>query len=203
VILILGALAAIAGPILLLGGALGLLATTMISLAPLAIPLIIPFLKILAVITAVSLAIGLLTDDFLAWQKGSGSILGLLLGDYKQFAEGVKNFFQNPLEELGFMLKGLLLTFQEFSMKAGDFLSGAFGKIFGTNENNVSMAGSAASIATSNNTVSSNNVNVKQNINVQMPEGTTEQQAKIFASQAKSEMDRQLSNTLVANERRE
>ncbi len=82
-ILVLAAVIAILPPLIVL---MGLLAKVTLAAA---LPWILVGVAILAVIAILAIFI----DDFIAWKTGQESLLGLLLGDYETFVQGVSDFF--------------------------------------------------------------------------------------------------------------
>lgn len=96
VLFIIGKLITSIGALLLITGflkiALGAMGITLGAL-------LLPFVKILAVIGAIAGAIFLVQDEIKAWRSGGRSVIGLILGDWETFRDKTKKSFNNIKED--------------------------------------------------------------------------------------------------------
>jgi len=100
-LLSLGGLAAIVGPLILVIGLLGQAIAGIIALGPIlggiGIAGMGAFLvlaaKVIAVIAAISAIIFLLVDDFMVWKEGGDSAIGSVLGNFENFKNKVVSIF--------------------------------------------------------------------------------------------------------------
>ena len=103
-IVIFGAFVALIGPIVFaigtlitsiafLGASIVAVKALFIAFAPVVIALMLPLLKIIAIIVAVGVAIFLLIGDFKAWANGGNSVIGELLGGFQRFKDVIVNIF--------------------------------------------------------------------------------------------------------------